>query len=55
MFAGIEVQKEHSGQIRYDSSDIESVNKTLDSIIEKKGKSAADTKLNGAAKLGFLK
>ncbi len=55
LYAGIEVKKEHSGRLRYDSKDIESVNKTLDTIIEKKGKDPSASERNGKSKLGFLK
>ncbi len=55
IYAGIEVQKEHSGQIRYDSTNIASVNKTIDGILEKKGKDPTQKVSDGTAKLGFLK
>ncbi len=55
IYAGIEVQKEHSGQIRYDSRDISSVNRKLDEIISRKGKEPSENKKNDPTKLGFLK
>lgn len=55
-FTGFKIEKERSGQVQYDSTDITSVNKTLDDIITKKGKGSAQDKTEAyPGKLGFLK
>lgn len=55
-FTGFQIEKEHSGQVQYDSSNITSVNKTLDDIMSKKGKASDRDKTNAyPGKLGFMK
>ncbi len=53
-YAGFDVEKEHSGQVMYDSTNIVSVNKKLDDIMTKKGKQENDS-AGVSRKLGFLK
>ena len=55
-FTGFQIEKERSGQVQYDSTNITSVNKTLDDIMTKKGKDKVGDRNDGyPSKLGFLK
>lgn len=54
-FAAFNIEKEHSGQVQYNSSKIASVNKILDDIISKKGERSEQSEKSISKKLGFLK
>lgn len=54
-FAAFSIEKEHSGQVQYNSSEIASVNKKLDDIMSKKGDHSDQAEKSISKKLGFLK
>ena len=56
-YTGFAVEKEYSGQVHYDSSDISSVNKKLDDIVKSHGTDTQTEKKNplNARRLGFMK
>lgn len=54
IYAGFDVETEHSGQVHYDTNDIASVNKKLDDIMKNKDDSMKNN-LGVSQKLGFLK
>jgi hypothetical protein len=49
------VEKEHSGQVHYDSTEISSVKHKLNDIMAKKGIADVTAEKTVSKKLGFLK
>ena len=54
-YAPFRIEKERSGQVQYNSSEISSVNQKLDDIMAKKGAGSEQAAQNVSKKLGFLK